>query len=338
MSERVKITKIFVFINNNKFKFVFIDSDFPFNQPNFCPSTTWYSDGITFANSTLLNGRPFGIFIDRNNNVYLSNQLSGYILVWYNTNYAPTYTLSSNGMQVMGLFVTTSGDIYAGDFNDNEIRKWSTKRNNSELVMTFSSPCLFLFIDINNTIYCSMSNINQVAKKWLNNTDSTYYVIAGNDNGAPGSSNSTLYFPCQTYVDTNFNLYVADSGNNRIQKFMYGSQRATTVAGRGAPGTILLYVPYGITFDANGYIFITDSNNNRIVGSGPFGFRCLIGCARIGDLASDHLYHPRSLSFDSFGNIYVMDRDNNRTQIFMLASNSCSKLFEHLKSITFLFS
>lgn len=77
--------------------------------------------------------------------------------------------------------------------------------------------------------------------------------------------------------------------------------------------------------DADGYLFIADSMNNRIVGSGPNGYQCIVGCSGMSGNASNQLDGPRNLAFDSNGNLFVVDTFNNRIQKFMLATNSCGK-------------
>ena len=134
-----------------------------------------------------------------------------------------------------------------------------------------------------------------------------------------------LNSPRGIFVNTKFNLYVADSGNNRIQLFQYGHFNATTTLGTGAPGTISLDWPLAVVLDADGYLFIADRDHHRIVGANPYGFRCIVGCTGINGTASNQLNSPRSLAFDSYGNIFVADRDNHRVQKFLLATNFCRK-------------
>ena len=106
--------------------------------------------------------------------------------------------------------------------------------------------------------------------------------------------------------------------NNRIQLFQSGQLNATTVAGNTSSTiTISLNCPTGIVLDADKHLFIVDNSNHRIVGSGPNGFRCLVGCNGTGGSASDQLSYPMSLSFDSYGNIFVTDTGNNRIQKFV---------------------
>lgn len=78
------------------------------------------------------------------------------------------------------------------------------------------------------------------------------------------------------YVDEDFNLYVADRDNNRIQRFSFGQHNGTTIVGSTALGTISLKQTTTVVFDADNYLFIVNSNNDRIVGSGPNGYRCLV--------------------------------------------------------------
>jgi hypothetical protein len=77
--------------------------------------------------------------------------------------------------------------------------------------------------------------------------------------------------------------------------------------------------------NANGYLFITDYYNYRVIGSGPNGYRCIVGCSGVNGLLSDQLSNPSSLSFDSHGNLFVADTANGRIQKFLLETNLCGK-------------
>jgi tripartite motif-containing protein 71 len=140
-------------------------------------------------------------------------------------------------------------------------------------------------------------------------------VVAGT--GSPGSAPNQLSRPNGIFVNVNFDLYVADNSNNRIQKFSFGQWNGTTVAGDGTSNTITLGGPTAVALVADGYLFIVDNSNNRIVGSGPNGFRCLAACSGSSGSQSNQLMTPRSLSFDSYGNIFVTD-----TQKFLLLTTS----------------
>jgi hypothetical protein len=182
--------------------------------------------------------------------------------------------------------------------------------------------CFGLFVDINDTLYCSLGNLNQVIAQSLINASNGPKVVAGTD--CPGVIPDMLYLPLGIFVDINFYLYVADCGNDRIQRITYGNSSGVTVAGNGAPETISMNCPSGIVLDADNYLFIVDQLNNRIIGSGPNGYRCLVGCSGSGS-ASDQLNNPQSMSFDSYGNMLVVDKYNDRIQKFVLAKNSSGK-------------
>ena len=219
------------------------------------------------------------------------------------------------------LFVTITDDIYID--NANSVKKWTLNSADNGSVLYTSANCFSLFIDNNNSMYCSTYGSNKVIKRSLNSSDNQITTVAGT--GCSGFLPNMLSYPCGIFVDISYNLYVADSQNNRIQLFPFGRLNATTVAGRRAPGTITLSYPTGVVLDADGYLFIVDKNNIRIVGSGPTGFRCIAGCSGTSGTTSDKFCTPRTMAFDSYGNIFVTDSCNNRVQKFLLATNSCGK-------------
>ena len=293
------------------------------NQPNFCTSTTWYLDGITFANASRVGVSPLGMFVDNNNTVYVANRMQNVIQIWFEGNANPNITLGGGLNIPYSLFVTYSGEIYVDNgYSRNRTDKWPTKTNTSISVMTTTNECYGIFIDVGSNLYCSMAVAHQVVKRWLFSNGTTAVLVAGT--GVNGSSTNMLNNPAGLFVDLNFNLYVADSSNGRIQMFPVGQMNATTVVGNGALGTIALSCPYGITFDANGYIFISDRCSDRIIGSGRYGFRCIIGCTGVSSSGPAMLNSPRHIAFDSYGNLFVADSGNDRIQKFILASNSCS--------------
>jgi hypothetical protein len=257
------------------------------------------------------------------NAVYVSTQNLNLVQIWFGGSMIPTRNHSNNCNNICGLFVTVNGDIYVDNGIYSQVVKWALNTANSIIVMNFPSSCFSLFVDINDTLYCSIQSRHQVMKTFLdNNNTNTPTIAAGN--GSPGSTSNMLNSPQGIFVNTNFDLYVADCNNNRIQLFYSGQLNATTVAGNGFSGAITLDCPTAVILDVENYLFIVDSNNHRIIGSGPYGFQCVVGCSAISGSASDQLNHPQSLAFDSFGNLFVVDTDNNRVQKFLLNANSCS--------------
>ena len=73
---------------------------------------------------------------------------------------------------------------------------------------------------------------NQVIKTSL--SPGIYQNVVAAGNSTPGSASNMLHGPVGIFVDINFDLYVADSFNNRVQKFSFGQGNGTTVIGNGS--------------------------------------------------------------------------------------------------------
>ena len=272
---------------------------------------------MTFADNFIVGTNPYGLFIDTNNSIYSMNRDNGKIFIWMNNSNDPTFTLSTPfSSNVFSMFVTTNGLIYLGD---GKSIKQITKSNQIIEISSISDYILSVFIAINNIFYCSINGLHKVVKKSLDDISSTTTTVAGN--GTQGSSSKLLNGPFGIFVDTNFDLYVADEYNNRIQLFQLGDTNGITVAGdTSANPTISLNQPKNVILDGNKYLFITD-DNHRIIGSDENGFRCIVACSMSSGSTSDKLFYPRSIAFDSFGNLFVADANNNRIQKFRLLSN-----------------
>ncbi len=146
--------------------------------------------------------------------------------------------------------------------------------------------------------------------------------------GYNGSLLNMLGHPHGIFVDIDFDLYVADTDNDRIQLFKPGELNATTGVGNGAPETISLSYPSGITLDADKHLFVVDLARHRIVGSTGNGFRCLVGCIDGRGQEPYQMWAPNTLSFDSYGNMFVIEGGNKRIQKFLFSMDSCRKSFQ----------
>ncbi|CAF0986126.1 unnamed protein product [Adineta steineri] len=297
-----------------------------FNQRRFCPRAIWNSNGITIANQSVVGSNPFAIFVNTNNTIYVANRENNTILIWHEESVNPTKIISGNFIQPFSLFVTSNGDIYIDNgIKNGRVERWIAETNSFVTVMNVSSQCNSLFVDINNTLYCSVFWDHQVVKRSLNDAMMASNRIAAGT-GIEGSASHELHGPHGIFVDVNFDLYVADCVNDRVQLFQPAEPNGITVAGSESPNpTITLNCPSGITLDADKYLFIVEFNNHRIVGSGLNGFRCLVGCYGKGS-QSNQLYRPFSLSFDRSGNMFVTDQSNHRIQKFSLINDSSGKL------------
>ena len=291
-----------------------------YNLPKFCPNATWDPNAITLADVSLVGTNPHGIFVDTKNTVYVAARDIMRIQVWVGGSISANRSFNDSSVNARSLFVTSADDIYFDNGEDNgRIDKWAMSSKSIGKVMTVATSCRGLFIDLNSTLYCSTDNANFVKKMSLIDGMNVSSTAAGD--GTSGSAMSQLKDPEGIFVDFDFNLYVADRGNNRIQRFMCDNTSGTTIP----TGSIVLNQPTGVVLDIDDYLFIVDMSNNRIIGSGPNGFRCVAGCSGIAGGSAVQLKNPITLSFDSIGNMFVVDKDNNRVQKFLVLTNSCSK-------------
>ena len=299
-----------------------------YNRPALSACATWNPNATTFANATTFGPYPHGIFLNTNNTLYVGSWTGSFVKIWRSGQSTPIRTFTAGLYQPWNLFVAQNGDLYVDNgVSNGQVDKWAANAMNgssSVKVMNTNASCTGLFIDTNNFLYCSIWNNHIVTKGNITTGLIIPSLVAGNGNA--GSAPNMLNNPSGIFVDTNFDLYVADTANNRIQCFRLGQQNGTTVAGTavGFP----LNGPRGVVLDANGYLFIIDTGNYRIIASSSTGFRCVAACSGKNGSTADRLFNARYLAFDSYGNIFVTDDDNHRIQQFILNSNSCGKFVQ----------
>lgn len=296
-----------------------------YNTPILCSSAVWNPIATTLGNILSVGVRPIGLFVDRNNTVYVAARTLHSIQTWAKGTGSPSTALFGSLLQPYSVYATITGDIYADSrFSRDRIEKLVENATVSTIAMYVDGICHGIFVDIYDGIYCSLGDFHKVIKRASKDDVNISTIVAGT--GVSGSTSDMLDTPQGIFVTIGFSLYVADSANNRIQFFRAMQLNGSTVAGNGAPDTITLDSPTGVVLDSQHNLFIADSNNNRIVGSSPNGFRCIAGCSAGSGSAANQLDRPQSLSFDSFGNLFVADTYNNRVQKFTLSINACGKI------------
>jgi uncharacterized protein (TIGR03437 family) len=114
------------------------------------------------------------------------------------------------------------------------------------------------------------------------------------------------------------NLYIADSGNNRVR--MVANGVITTVAGNGNYGvsgsggaatSAMLASPTGVAVDSSGDLYLTDSYRVLKVSKG-----------KITTIAG--LSAPQGVAVDATGNVYVADPASHRVRVLSPAGTSCA--------------
>ena len=173
----------------------------------------------------------------------------------------------------------------------------------------------------------------------------TITTVAGTGNfgytGDGGQATSATLDVCYgVAVDTAGNIYIADTGNNRIRKVTVATGVITTVAGNGASGyygdagpatSAYLNQPYGVAVDSGGNIYIADfgnnviravaaSNNNIYTAAGDgYGAGSGAGAGNYygdgGPANGAEFNGPSSVALDASGNLYIADSYNNAIRV-----------------------
>ncbi|UJR16931.1 hypothetical protein I4U23_003829 [Adineta vaga] len=295
------------------------------NQPKFCRNALWNSTGTILANESTPSDDPHDIFVDKNNIIYALNRNQGLIQVYHEENSTLIQTISGGFIEPLSIFVTIAGDIYIDNgFVNGTVERWSLNQTIIGPVLNVNTSCQSLFVDIYDTIYCSMRSFHQIVAQSMNQTNKTTGIIAGMNSS--GSSSFQLNEPCGIFVDIDLNLYVADYKNNRIQKFKSGYKDGKTVVGSTA-----LDGPIAVILDSDQYLFVLEFDSSSVIRLGPNGFQCIVSCLGSSDPPSGQLNQPRSLHFDSYGNIIIADSNHSRLLKFTLATNSCGPSYNRPK-------
>lgn len=189
-----------------------------------------------------------------------------------------------------GVAIDGAGSLYVADTNNNVIRKvnlatgaiWTvagtaapgyTGDGALATSATLNSP-EGVTVDAAGDLYIADTNNN--AMREVVAATGNIATIAGDGTGAPGFAgdgglaiSAKLNAPYGVALDAAGNLYIADSGNNRI-RLVNTAGNISTFAGNGTPAYLgdagaatsaELYSPQGVACDPAGNVYIADARN-----------------------------------------------------------------------------
>lgn len=197
--------------------------------------------------------------------------------------------------------------------------------NGAALAASFANPNA-VAIDVNGNVYISVSKENLIRKIDPSGNVSTF-AGSGNAAFADGLGTAPSFWdPCGVATDAQGNVYVADSGNEKIRKISPLGV-VTTLAGSGNQGTVngigraaSFKNPTNIATDSAGNVYVTDAGNYRIRKISPVGLVTTLagsGISGSADGTGDKirftiLSYPAGVTTDNEGNVFIADQHDNR--------------------------
>ncbi|CAF1005134.1 unnamed protein product [Rotaria sordida] len=126
-----------------------------------------------------------------------------------------------------------------------------------------NAPTGIYFDSTSNSLVIANTDVHNIVRWFIGNN--TAIVLAGTA-GISGNTSTLLDTPYGVTFDSTGNMYVADTGNNRIQFFRAGQTVGTTIAGTGKAGTdaFSLNFPSIVRLDNQGHL-VQFANAFRVI-------------------------------------------------------------------------
>jgi len=208
----------------------------------------------------------------------------------------------------VGLMVDREARIWAIDAGKNTIQVFAAEREKIPLLAPASPPPSVEFVKEMSGEVSSLT-INKRAWGVVGDSFSALGIHGGRTIGSRGSEPALLKNPRGLAVDGRGNFWVADAGNDRLQKFSIEGN-LLHVLGKSGSGEGEFRAPAGIAVSSKGNLCVADSGNKRVqiftakgVFLGAFG--------KAGKLTRQ-FNEITDIAVDNAENIYVVDRGNDR--------------------------
>jgi DNA-binding beta-propeller fold protein YncE len=186
-----------------------------------------------------------------------------------------------------GLATDSAGDLYVADHGNNRIQKLSP--NGTVLAKwgrhggdgspgsgagEFRAP-RGVAVDRFGDVFVADKENNRIQKF---DSRGRFLLMWGRDggDGTPGRGNGEFHLPYSVAASPSGQIYVADTGNNRLQEFTFAGRFLRRMGHNGGDGTAgsapgEFSTPYGVGVDCRGNLYVTDEGNDRVQVFGKAG-------------------------------------------------------------------
>jgi hypothetical protein len=221
----------------------------------------------------------------------------------------------------VSLAVDNVGNIFV---SDGSIRKITPAGVVTTIVGQVGNNIQGIAVDNSENLYVADMMDSVILKITTNGTISTFAGQSGSNGSVDATGGGArFYFPTGIAVDTNGNVYVADSVNETIRKITPGAV-VTTLAGSprnygyadGTGGAARFHTPQCVAVDTSGNVYVADHANQvvrKVTQAGVVttiaGYPGSSGAAD-GTGSSARFNNLDGVAVDNAENIYVADQSN----------------------------
>jgi sugar lactone lactonase YvrE len=246
---------------------------------NFNLDAKWKQQGITIVGGNGQGYRmnqlssPRGIFIDDDQNLYIADCGNDRILKWIYHTKRNQIVAGGNrkGDKMNQLNCPTdvvidyeTNSFIIADQDNRRVIRWSRDNKTDGEIIISDIDCSRLAMDKRGSLYVSDWKKNEV-RRWKRGEKGEGKIIAGGN--GEGEHSNQLNHPTFIFVDEDDSLYVSDTNNHRVMKWVKHAKKGIIVAGGNGQGNNLnqLSSPQGVFVDQLGHIYVVDCGNHRVM-------------------------------------------------------------------------
>ncbi len=165
------------------------------------------------------------------------------------------FDFCSSILGLSGVYWNVNGVLYAGN-------------GTAGSALTQLNSPFGIFINSNDTLYIDDASNYRVISYLCNATSGNIVAGIGASGSALNQFSTTIRY---NYVDASENIYIADTGNNRVVRWATGGSTGVVVAGNNGAGAGLnqLFSPYGVWVDSSLNVFVAEYGNHRVTQWAP---------------------------------------------------------------------